>query len=235
MSDLKSSPSVSAGGVRELRKHEQLAEYIAVSLHRPEKARHVELILDGWPVEAHAATPEVPRAYKECPESHYACTDPVCATRCKLAPSGAVSPSEEQEKIAQLQSRADSVRDSPNPYAVLHVTEVDWLLRLARRPSSALPEGGLPELCICAAIRLPDGRVIRGHRHHNCFAAIAELATVDASIPSQSERFEQGFVTSRNRFVDRVEGLALQRAAGIPSADPVRKGYGNQLFSEDLY
>ena len=92
-----------------------------------------------------------------------------------------------------------------------------------------------PEVCICAAIRLPDGRVIRGHWHHNCFAAISELATVDASIPSRQERFEQGFVTSRNRFVDRKEGLALQLAAGIPSADPVRKGYGNQLFSEDLY
>lgn len=91
------------------------------------------------------------------------------------------------------------------------------------------------EVCICAAIKLPDGRVINGHRHHNCFAAIAELASVDPSIPSRSKRFEQGFTTSHRRFVNREEGLALQLAAGIPSADPVRKGYGNQLFSEDLY
>ena len=106
-------------------------------------------------------------------------------------------------------------------------------------PTPPSPEtADLPEVCICAAIRLPDGRVIRGHRHHNCFAAIAELATVDATIPSkptETSRFAQGFVTSRNRFVNRKEGVALQIAAGIPSADPVRKGYGNQLFSEDLY
>lgn len=92
------------------------------------------------------------------------------------------------------------------------------------------------EICICAALRSPDGLVIRGHRHHNCFAAVAELATVNPVVAkSHPERWEQGFVTSRNRFVDRKEGLALQIAAGVPSADPIRKGYGNLLFSEDLY
>lgn len=107
-----------------------------------------------------------------------------------------------------------------------------------KEPMILPPDTLAREICICAAIRLPDGRVIRGHRHHNCFHAIAELATVDASVPSgpvATARFEQGFVTSRNRFVGREEGVALQIAAGIPSADTVRKGYGNQLFSEDLY
>jgi hypothetical protein len=43
----------------------------------------------------------------------------------------------------------------------------------------------------------------------------------------------QGFVTSRNRFVTREEGMKLQITAGIPS---VGGGYrGNRLFSEDLY
>jgi hypothetical protein len=90
------------------------------------------------------------------------------------------------------------------------------------------------EVCICAAIRLSDGRIFRGHRHHNCFAVLADLRTVDASIQSSIVGIEQGFVTSRNRFVNRAEGYRLQLAAGIGSAS--RDGYrGGQLFSEDLY
>lgn len=87
-----------------------------------------------------------------------------------------------------------------------------------------------PEIIICAAVRLSDGRIIRGHRHCHCNRLIREeLHTNDF------EQFhDQGFITSRNRYVDRVEGLALQKAAGIPSADP--NGYrSRELFSEDLY
>lgn len=109
-------------------------------------------------------------------------------------------------------------------------------LRLAHKvwKSSAHKAVSGAEVCICAAVQLPDGRVIRGHRHHDCFAAIGMLRTVDASIPSRSTLFPQGFVTSRNRFVGRDEGLILQQAAGIQSAAP--GGYrGSILFSEDLY
>jgi hypothetical protein len=45
---------------------------------------------------------------------------------------------------------------------------------------------------------------------------------------------EQGFITSRNRFVSREEGSALQRAAGIPSAQTGAPP-SDMLFSEDLY
>lgn len=84
------------------------------------------------------------------------------------------------------------------------------------------------EVCICAAVRLDDGRVIRGHRHHNCFPAAKEAGQTDLIRQDM-----QGFVTSRERYVDRAEGLALQMAAGIPSA---RGAYnGRALFSEDLY
>jgi len=45
---------------------------------------------------------------------------------------------------------------------------------------------------------------------------------------------EQGFVTSKNRYVSREEGRSLQEAAGIKSAG--KDGYrGNTLYSEDLY
>jgi hypothetical protein len=87
-----------------------------------------------------------------------------------------------------------------------------------------------PEICICAAIRLADGRVIRGHRHAHCMRTAFDLRIPTLEIRAA----DQGFVTSRHRYVGRVEGYRLQVAAGIPSADP--GGYRvDRLFSEDLY
>lgn len=87
------------------------------------------------------------------------------------------------------------------------------------------------EVCICAAVRLMDGRIIRGHRHCHCLQICHEWSDAGQVI----EVDEQGFVTSRNRFVGRVEGRELQEAAGIPSHDPSGYRGGNLLFSEDLY
>lgn len=98
------------------------------------------------------------------------------------------------------------------------------------------------ETVICAAIRLPDGRVIRGHRHGDCIRTAKALVTWYHNPESgfggppwhESMGFDQGFISSRNRYVTREEGLALQHAAGIPSACP--SGYReSQLFSQDLY
>lgn len=86
------------------------------------------------------------------------------------------------------------------------------------------------EVCICAAIRLADGRVIRGHRHCHAMRTAFEMRIPTVDIRAAA----QGFVTSRNRYVGREEGQRLQLAAGIASADP--DGYrGDILFSEDLY
>lgn len=92
----------------------------------------------------------------------------------------------------------------------------------------------MKEICICAAIRLPDGRIIRGHRHGDC------IRTAEALIEWENPGAwgakmcrDQGFVTSQNRYVGRDEGLKLQMAANIPSA--ARDGYRWQLYSEDLY
>lgn len=99
-----------------------------------------------------------------------------------------------------------------------------------------------PEIVICAAIRLPDGRVIRGHRHGDCIRTAEALVTwqhdpasgVNGPPWTASMCEDQGFISSRNRYVGREEGLALQLAAGIPSACP--SGYrARLLFSEDLY
>ena len=89
------------------------------------------------------------------------------------------------------------------------------------------------EICICAAIRLPSGRIVRGHRHPHCLEAAGGMSYKDTTA-EQIRLAEQGFVTSRNRFVDRVEGRRLQEAAGVPSA--ALGGYRlDMLFSEDLY
>jgi hypothetical protein len=85
--------------------------------------------------------------------------------------------------------------------------------------------------CICAAIKLPDGYIIRGHRHHNCFRTLDDSPRYKET---SALSIVQGFVTSENKFVGRYEALDIQQAANIPSSNPI--GYiGNQLYSEDLY
>ena len=83
------------------------------------------------------------------------------------------------------------------------------------------------EVCVCAAVKATDGSIYRGHRHAHCIQAIRDEGKEVAT-----SRDSQGFITTRNRYVDREEGRKLQDAAGIESAS----GYmGNTLYSEDLY
>ncbi len=85
----------------------------------------------------------------------------------------------------------------------------------------------MPETCVRAAIKLADGTVIEGKRHHLC---LREAFGRGLSITGH----EQGFVTSAGRFVNRAEGRRLQDAAGVSSVAP--GGYrGGLLYSEDLY
>ena len=106
--------------------------------------------------------------------------------------------------------------------------------RSLERAGTARATGG--EVVICSAIRLSDGRIFRGHRHSDCIRTAHDLVEYQepGSWDAKHRRHEQGFVTSRNRYVGREEGLRLQKAAGIPSACP--SGYrARDLFSEDLY
>lgn len=82
-----------------------------------------------------------------------------------------------------------------------------------------------PETCIVAAVRGADGQIVRCLRHYQGLMVLNEAQRTDTT---------QGFITSRNRFVDRHEGMRLQLAAGIASV--AEGGYrGHTLFSEDLY
>lgn len=122
----------------------------------------------------------------------------------------------------------------PTLYSVMEKTEVfgipiavrfsEWFEQAIQ---SAKKEAVEKEICICAAIKTEDGKVVRGHRHGDCFIYMdSHKLKILNSI--------QGFITSKNRFVDREEGRKLQDLAGIKSAD--QDGYrGNTLFSEDLY
>jgi hypothetical protein len=83
-----------------------------------------------------------------------------------------------------------------------------------------------PEVCICAALKLANGYIIRGHRHDDCIKnAIARKAEADGHI--------QGFLTTHERFVTRQQGARLQRAAGRVSVNT--GAFTDFLFSEDLY
>ena len=92
------------------------------------------------------------------------------------------------------------------------------------------------EVVICSAIRW-RGKVWRGHRHGDAMEVQhSELSYTMTRKEMMKERVnkEQGFITSRNRFVDREEAFTLHRQLNIPSHS--KDGYrGIQLYSEDLY
>lgn len=99
------------------------------------------------------------------------------------------------------------------------------------------------EYIICAAIwfddeidrQLPEiesntGYVIAGRRHHNCFFTASVLSEGGRICLPLKE--VQGFLTNKNRFVDRKEAAEIAYKAGQidqPTTHPIG------LFSEDLY
>ncbi len=79
------------------------------------------------------------------------------------------------------------------------------------------------------------GLLFCGWRHADCFVTLYAWSgrlTPEVRQRNGEEQLagrHQGFLTSTGRFVDRVEGMALARAAGQTDSDK------SQLFSEDLY
>lgn len=93
-------------------------------------------------------------------------------------------------------------------------------------------------IVISAIRRESDWKVWRGHRHHNCIHTIFK----ETGKPVGSG-YVQGFETNTGRFVDRLEGFKIAKAAdqvvrpnlGNPDAKPGTYYDGPELFSEDLY
>ncbi len=92
----------------------------------------------------------------------------------------------------------------------------------------------IPEIVICAAVRMEDDYIIRGHRHSDCIRTAEQIPRYKES--GRPFGGNQGFVTSKNRYVDRIEGAKIQKAAGIQSKMPEGQEYlHGELYSEDLY
>lgn len=72
------------------------------------------------------------------------------------------------------------------------------------------------------------GVVISGWRHGNCIYQIVAITGLK-SIPDEAGESIQGFLTNKNRFVDRTEGAEIAFSAGQT------KELKKTLFSEDLY
>ena len=89
----------------------------------------------------------------------------------------------------------------------------------------------MKELIICAAVKTECGKIVRGHRHGDCIKAIHSRGLKVAKGSSTN----QGFITSQNRFVDRIEAMNIHMESGGVSAQGIRLQKNQPLFSEDLY
>lgn len=86
------------------------------------------------------------------------------------------------------------------------------------------------ERIVCAALRIEDGLYVCGVRHGDDIMR----AQYRAMGYSHTHGMEQGFLTSKRRFVDRTEGLRIAL-----DANQVIEKSGNptstELYSEDIY
>ena len=77
------------------------------------------------------------------------------------------------------------------------------------------------------------GIVVTGYRHGNCIATVKELSglrSVKLATDGVGELI-QGFLTNKNRFVDRQEAMIIARKAN----QLINEDHTDTLFSEDLY
>ena len=72
------------------------------------------------------------------------------------------------------------------------------------------------------------GIVISGWRHGNCIYQMVAITGLKSN-PEEAGEEVQGFLTNKNRFVDREEGAQIAFDAGQTEEKKIR------LFSEDLY
>lgn len=84
------------------------------------------------------------------------------------------------------------------------------------------------EKIICSAILCPDKYIVRGHRHNDCLRTISEMPRYKGISKGD---FIQGFMTSENRFVDRVEAMQIAKNA-LQVENTINE---RELFSEDIY
>lgn len=109
-------------------------------------------------------------------------------------------------------------------------------------PADAKPVlAEVPEYLLCSAIWFDDdidtyvhqprniktGFVVCGRRHHNCFTTVAMLMGIRKERLTKEE--VQGFLTNKDRFVNREEAAQIALASG-QIKEPKKR-----LFSEDVW
>ena len=77
-------------------------------------------------------------------------------------------------------------------------------------------------------INCDRGLVFCGYRHAQCMYTMVSVTGL-RSVETEVGEYVQGFLTSKNRFVDREEGAEIHIANGHTI------DFENRLFSEDLY
>jgi hypothetical protein len=104
-------------------------------------------------------------------------------------------------------------------------------------------EPGQDEKIVCAAIwykeqttakilpnNIKEGIVVGGLRHSYCIATFVALTGKRSVLPECGE-YVQGFLTTKDRFVDRNEAMGIAKASGQVTS----KQSFEELYSEDLY
>jgi hypothetical protein len=82
-------------------------------------------------------------------------------------------------------------------------------------------------------INIDTGIVVQGHRHADIIKTVVNLLgkrTCQFGEDCTGES-EQGFVTNKNRFVNRIDAMLI----AIEANQIISKTYSDELFSEDLY
>ena len=73
------------------------------------------------------------------------------------------------------------------------------------------------------------GIVFSGWRHPNC---VYQMVAITGKRQAEVGEYVQGFLTNKNRFVDRIEGAEI--ALNIMQIDVLNYS-STELYSEDLY
>jgi len=104
------------------------------------------------------------------------------------------------------------------------------------------------EFILCAAIHFKNGAettvegvesgvIICGRRHGDCYAVLKGMIGDDVNFSTLPDRDSQGFLTSKNRYVDRKEAWKIaeennQIKFGYEASN---NGVDSELISENLY
>lgn len=97
------------------------------------------------------------------------------------------------------------------------------------------------EKIVCSAIEIANvndvyNGIYLGLRHGDCFFQISRIRTLvgdsDEWRVKCLQNAKQGFLTTKNRFVDRKEAMKIARVQGQVIAS---FGNGTELYSECLY